>query len=114
MRSQILLLLLVFASAAVFAEDLLNVTNSTTTTVDSPFNADSRMCVFIREWILKAVFMVILLVFLLGIATFSGAAFPQWREKGGMMILGSVGAVILYLIGLPALKFLMGFTVCGL
>ena len=86
-----------------------------TTEIVSPFSNDSRVCIFIREWILKSVFIVILLVFLLGVAVMSGAAFPDWRDQGSKMILGSLGAVILYLIGLPALKFLMGVSsLCGL
>lgn len=83
--------------------------------IETPYAADSRICIFIREWILKTVFVVILLVFLLGVAVMSGAAFPEWRDHGSKMILGAVGAVILYLLGLPALKFLMGVqTLCGM
>lgn len=97
----------------------VNVTTGLTTTnsteITSPFSNDSRVCIFIREWILKSVFIVILLVFLLGVAVMSGAAFPDWRDHGSKMILGAVGSVILYLIGLPALKFLMGVSsLCGL
>ena len=65
--------------------------------------------------VLLTVQTLILLVFLTGVAIISGAAFPEWRNYGSKMVLGSIGAVILYLIGLPALKFLMGVNnVCGL
>ena len=93
---------------------ITGVTNDTGL-IQNPFDANSRVCVFVRDWILKAVFVIILLVFLTGVAIISGAAFPEWRNYGSKMVLGSIGAVILYLIGLPALKFLMGVNnVCGL
>ena len=108
----------VFAQEAINVTDVnvtTNLTGTTTTEIDSPFANDSRVCIFIREWILKSVFVVILLVFLLGVAVMAGAAFPDWRDHGSKMILGALGAVILYLIGLPALKFLMGVSsLCGL
>lgn len=109
---------------AMFAQEAINTTEVNVTSglstisptdINSPFADNSRVCVFIREWILKSVFIVILLVFLLGVAVMAGAAFPEWRDHGSKMILGAVGAVILYLIGLPALKFLMGVNgLCGL
>lgn len=115
MRAYLLLALLISASAIIFAEELINTTNdSGTTVIESPWAEGSKICIFLKEWILKGVFAVIFLMFILGIAIMSGAAFPQWREKGGLMILGSVGAVILYYIGLPVLKLFMGSTVCGL
>jgi hypothetical protein len=84
-------------------------------TIDDPFAADSRVCIFITQWILKLVFVVILLAFLLGVAIISFGVFPEWRDHGSKLIIGSIGAVVLYLIGLPALKFLMGVkTICGL
>ena len=73
-----------------------------------------KICVFITDWILRAVFMIVLLVFITGIAIISGAAFPEWRNYGSKMILGSIGAVVLYIIGIAALKFLMGMSLCGL
>jgi hypothetical protein len=107
---------------ALFAQEFINTTTvnvttnlTATTTIDSPFADNSRVCIFIKEWVLKSVFIVILLVFLLGVAVMAGAAFPDWRDHGSKMILGSLGAVVLYLIGLPALKFLMGVSgLCGL
>lgn len=116
MRAILISILLISAISIGFAEEIINLTNasSTGTTVELPWNPDSRVCVFLREWVLKGVFMVITLVFLLGVAAISGAAFPQWREKGGMMILGALGAVLLYLIGMPALKFLTQTSFCGL
>ncbi len=91
-------------------------TNSTgSTVVDDPFAADSRVCILISNWILKLVFVVILLAFLLGVAVISFGVFPEWRDHGSKLIIGSIGAVVLYLIGLPALKFLMGVSsICGL
>lgn len=86
----------------------------TISSVDSPWGTDSKICVFIREWILKGVFIIIFLVFLLGVATISGAAFPEWRNYGSKMIMGSLGAVILYILGSSALRFFMGVSVCGL
>ena len=122
--SVLALMAAVCLSPLVFAQDAntsldVNVTISGTTNdttlIQSPFDANSRVCIFVREWILKAVFIIILLVFLTGVAVISGAAFPEWRNYGSRMILGSLGAVILYLIGLPALKFLMGVnSLCGL
>jgi len=112
-----LLVLVIISASVAFAEELLNDSGGANTTaieITDPFSPGTRLCIFVREWILKGVFLVVFLVFLVGIATFSGAAFPQWREKGGMMILGAIGAVILYLIGMPSLKFLMGISVCGL
>ena len=116
MRAQIMLLLLICTAAFAFAEELIgNDTSNNTQYVTSPFaDPNSTICIFLKEWVLKGVFAVIFLMFILGIAIMSGAAFPQWREKGGMMILGSVGAVILYYIGIPVLKLFMGSTICGL
>jgi len=120
----VLALAALLLTPAMFAQEAINITEVNVTTaltgansteITSPFSNDSRVCIFIREWILKSVFIVILLVFLLGVAVMSGAAFPEWRDSGSKMILGAVGAVILYLIGLPALKFLMGVSsLCGL
>ncbi|MEM4196866.1 MAG: hypothetical protein QXV64_01960, partial [Candidatus Anstonellaceae archaeon] len=56
----------------------------------------------------------ILLVFILGVAVFSGAAFPEWRNYGVKMILGPLAAVVLYIIGISALNFFMGQPICGL
>lgn len=114
-----LMLALIVGASAIYAEDLIGTANTTNTTltdntINSPWDASSKPCIFLREWILKGVFAVIFLVFVLGVAVMSGAAFPNWREKGGMMILCSIGAAILYVIGVPALKFLMGYSVCGL
>jgi hypothetical protein len=118
MRGILLLMLIVSAATIAFSEDLINDTSNATTVnatnvVESPWTQDSKICIFLREWILKGAFLVILMMFILGVAIFSGAAFPQWREKGGMMILGAIAAVILYNIGLPVLKLFMGGTVCG-
>ncbi len=113
LMAAVLLAPAVFAQAEVNAT--VNISASNDTLIQNPFDANSRVCVFVKDWILKAVFVVILLVFLTGVAIISGAAFPEWRNYGSKMVLGSIGAVILYLIGLPALKFLMGVNnVCGL
>lgn len=90
-------------------------TTGSTVVVEDPFAANSRVCIFISQWILKLVFVVILLAFLLGVAIISFGVFPEWRDHGSKLIIGSIGAVVLYLIGLPALKFLMGVgSICGL
>ncbi|MCL6089309.1 MAG: hypothetical protein M1530_04085 [Candidatus Marsarchaeota archaeon] len=96
--------------------DLTQGSNATgSVVVDDPFAADSRVCILISNWILKLVFVVILLAFLLGVAVISFGVFPEWRDHGSKLIIGSIGAVVLYLIGLPALKFLMGVSsICGL
>ncbi len=114
------LMAMVLLAPAVFSQQEVNVTvnlttSNDTTLIQNPFDANSRVCIFVRDWILRAVFVIIFLVFLTGVAIISGAAFPEWRNYGSKMVLGSIGAVILYLIGLPALKFLMGVpNVCGL
>lgn len=119
--SVLALMLSVLLAPAVFAQQqevnaTVNISASNDTgLIANPFDANSRVCIFVRDWILKAVFVVIFLVFLTGVAIISGAAFPEWRNYGSKMVLGSIGAVILYLIGLPALKFLMGVNnLCGL
>jgi len=83
-------------------------------TMESPWTENSKICIFVREWILKGMFLVVFLVFLTGVAVISGAAFPQWRDYGSKMILGSIGAMVLYILGMQALKFFMGTTLCGL
>lgn len=85
-----------------------------TQNIESPWSDNSKICVFVREWVLKGMFLVVLLVFLAGVATISGAAFPEWRNYGSKMILGSLGAMVLYIIGMQALKFFMGSSICGL
>ncbi|MEM3361704.1 MAG: hypothetical protein QXV83_04305 [Candidatus Anstonellaceae archaeon] len=82
--------------------------------IDSPWNENSKICIFVREWILKGAFLFILLVFILGVAVFSGAAFPEWRNYGVKMILGPLAAVVLYILGISALNFFMGQPICGL
>jgi hypothetical protein len=85
-----------------------------TETIDSPWSDNSKICIFVREWVLKGMFLVVILVFLAGVATISGAAFPEWRNYGSKMIIGSIGAMVLYIIGMQALKFFMGASICGL
>lgn len=121
MRTAALFLMMLLAfSALAFAEELINTTPNATlnatgeSAIASPWERNSKVCIFLREWVLKGVFLVIILVFLTGVATISGAAFPEWRNYGSQMIVGSILAVILYTIGLPALSFFMGGTVCGL
>jgi hypothetical protein len=106
-------------SPVVYAQELNN--SSLTASLDNTVygqnplsDKNGKICVFITDWILRAVFMVVLLVFLTGVAIISGAAFPEWRNYGSKMILGSIGAVFLYIIGIAALKFLMGMSLCGL
>jgi hypothetical protein len=82
--------------------------------IESPWAENSKICIFVREWILKGAFLFIMLVFILGVAVFSGAAFPEWRNYGTKMILGPIAAVILYVIGISALNFFMGYSICGL
>lgn len=102
------------------SNDTINVTNVTgvvltgTENIESPWTENSKICVFVREWILKGMFLVVLLVFLAGVATISGAAFPEWRNYGSKMIIGSLGSMVLYIIGMQALRFFMGTSVCGL
>ncbi|MFA5108842.1 MAG: hypothetical protein WC492_04925 [Candidatus Micrarchaeia archaeon] len=81
---------------------------------DSPWSENSKVCIFVREWVLKGMFLIVLLVFLTGVAAISGAAFPEWRNYGSKMIMGSIAAMVLYIIGMQALKFFMGTTICGL
>lgn len=88
--------------------------NSGSEVMESPWTENSKICIFVREWVLKGMFLVVFLVFLAGVATISGAAFPQWRDYGSKMILGSLGAMVLYILGMQALKFFMGTTLCGL
>jgi hypothetical protein len=127
MRLQIFALMavfLLFNIGAVFAENDTSDTDEVSDlslTVDgeieviaSPWEKDSKICIFMREWIQKGMFLVIWLVFLLGVATISGAAFPDWRNYGSKMILGSIGAMILYILGMQALKFFMGTNICDL
>lgn len=126
MRCKAFMLLMLALSAMLIAPAIAQETNVTVNlvqgadagsanTIDDPFAADSRVCIFITQWILKLVFVVILLAFLLGVAIISFGVFPEWRDHGSKLIIGSIGAVVLYLIGLPALKFLMGVkTICGL
>ena len=83
-------------------------------TIESPWTENSKICIFVREWILKGMFLVVFLVFLTGVAVISGAAFPQWRDYGSKMVLGSLGAMVLYILGMQALRFFMGTTICGL
>ena len=112
-----MLLPLTLAQETNVTVDLTQGTNTTGSTVgvEDPFAADSRVCILISNWILKLVFVVILLAFLLGVAVISFGVFPEWRDHGSKLIIGSIGAVVLYLIGLPALKFLMGVSsICGL
>ena len=107
---------------SVFAQEDVNQTDSNTQlvvvsnsqTIDSPWAENSKICIFVREWILKGLFLVVLLVFLAGVATISGAAFPEWRDYGSKMVLGSIGSMVLYIIGMQALRFFMGTTICGL
>jgi hypothetical protein len=107
---------------SVFAQEDVNQTDSNTQlvvvsnsqTIDSPWAENSKICIFVREWILKGMFLVVLLVFLAGVATISGAAFPEWRDYGSKMVLGSIGSMVLYIIGMQALRFFMGTTICGL
>jgi len=94
-------------------EAQLNITTGENT-IESPWTENSKICIFVREWVLKGMFLVVFLVFLTGIATISGAAFPQWRDYGSKMILGSLGSMVLYILGMQALKFFMGTTLCGL
>ncbi|MCX8163607.1 MAG: hypothetical protein N3D10_03590 [Candidatus Micrarchaeota archaeon] len=82
--------------------------------IESPWAENSKICVFVREWVLKGAFLFIILVFIAGVATFSGAAFAEWRNYGVKMILGPIAAVILYIIGISALNFFMGGPICGL
>lgn len=128
MRIQILALMavfLLFNMGAVFAEnqtdddgddvsDLALTVDGEVEVIQSPWAKDSKICIFMREWIQKGMFLVIWLVFLLGVATISGAAFPDWRNYGSKMILGSIGAMILYILGMQALKFFMGTNICDL
>jgi len=94
--------------------------NSTGTMFDgdntmlSPWADDGKICFFVREWVQKGMFLVILLVFLTGVATISGAAFPEWRDYGSKMILGALGSMVLYILGLGALNLFMGVKICGL
>jgi len=112
----------IIATSFVFAQDVnqtqvvenLTVTSAPVEFVDSPWAQNSKICVFVREWILKGMFLVVFLVFLAGVATISGAAFPQWRDYGSKMVLGSIGAMVLYILGMQALRFFMGTTMCGL
>ena len=82
--------------------------------MEDPWAAEGKICTFINVFIKTPVMIIIFLVFLLGVATISGAAFPQWRNYGSKMLLGSIGAAILYIVGMSALKFLTGVNVCGL
>lgn len=91
----------------------LNITSGDST-IDTPWHENSKICIFVREWVLKGMFMVVFLVFLTGVAVISGAAFPQWRDYGSKMILGSLGSMVLYILGMQALRFFMGTTICGL
>ncbi len=120
-REAIIGLFLLALVAGLWAQDVIgnNTTNptpvfSSVSSVDSPWTSDSKICVLVREYVLKTVFLIIFLIFLAGVATISGAAFPQWRNYGSQMIIGSIGAVILYIIGSSALRFLLGTSVCGL
>ena len=118
------MLALVFLMPVAYSQDANNTTLGTNSTVDDSSNVTyetnplsdphGKICIFITDWILRAVFMVVLLVFICGVAIISGAAFPEWRNYGSKMILGSLGAVVLYIIGIAALKFLMGMSLCGL
>ena len=108
-------------SAMAFAQDTeqtqipANLTiTSGDSTMDSPWAENSKICIFVREWILKGMFLVVFLVFLTGVAVISGAAFPQWRDYGSKMVLGSIGSMVLYILGMQALRFFMGTTICGL
>src|SRR3989344_259919 len=113
-------LVLLAASLALFAQSNqtalnanLNITSGDSV-MESPWTENSKICIFVREWVLKGMFLVVFLVFLAGVATISGGAFPEWRDYGSKMILGSLGAMILYILGTQALRFFMGTTICGL
>ena len=109
--------LMVLLAGLPWAQDGQNTSVNLTTgsvQIDSPWAENSKVCILVREWILKGMFLVIFLVFIAGVATISGAAFPEWRNHGSKMIMGSLGAMILYIVGMQALKFLMGTTMCGL
>ena len=106
-------LALVLAGIALAEENATNTTNATTLTID-PWAKEGKVCTFINVFIKTPVFIIIFLVFLLGVATISGAAFPQWRNYGSKMVLGSIGAALLYIIGMAALRFLTDSNVCGL
>ncbi len=115
------LILAVSLTPVAFAQEVNNTTinasgdSSSVTYETNPLSdKNGKICVFITDWVLRAVFMVVLLVFICGVAIISGAAFPEWRNYGSKMILGSLGAVVLYIIGIAALKFLMGMSLCGL
>ncbi|MFH0926979.1 MAG: hypothetical protein V1822_00165 [Candidatus Micrarchaeota archaeon] len=116
----VLALVVLIGSFAVFAQSNQTAINANLTitsgdqTIDSPWTENSKICIFVREWVLKGMFLVVFLVFLTGIATISGAAFPQWRDYGSKMILGSLGAMVLYILGMQALRFFMETSICGL
>ncbi len=88
--------------------------NTTAVTMNDPWAKDGKICTFINVYIKTPVMIILFLVFLLGVATISGAAFPQWRNYGSKMLLGSIGAAVLYIVGMSALQFLTGLNVCGL
>lgn len=117
--SVLAMMAIVCLAPAVYAQGANN--SSLTASIDNTVyeqnplsDPHGKICTFITDWILRAVFMVVLLVFLTGVAIISGAAFPEWRNYGSKMILGSIGAVFLYIIGIAALKYLMGMSLCGL
>ncbi len=92
----------------------LNQTADTSVTVIDPWAANGRLCGFINTFIKTPVFVVIFLAFLLGIAIVSFGAFPEWRDHGSKLILGSVGAAVLYILGSFALRYLLQTSICGL
>ncbi|MFH1306037.1 MAG: hypothetical protein ABIH83_00065 [Candidatus Micrarchaeota archaeon] len=111
--------MLLMLSSILIAQDA-NATNTTGVVftgadeIDSPWAESSKICIFVREWVLKGMFLVVLLVFLGGVATISGAAFPEWRNYGAKMVLGPIVAMVLYVLGTQALRFFMGTTICGI
>ena len=92
----------------------LNQTADNSTTVIDPWAPSGRLCGFINTFIKTPVFVVIFLAFLLGIAIVSFGAFPEWRDHGSKLILGSVGAAVLYILGSFALRYLLQTSICGL
>ena len=92
----------------------LNQSVDNSTTVIDPWAANGRLCGFINTFIKTPVFVVIFLALLLGIAIVSFGAFPEWRDHGSKLILGSVGAAVLYILGSFALRYLLQASICGL
>ncbi|VVB57550.1 Uncharacterised protein [uncultured archaeon] len=117
-RFMLILILTATIAPLLMAQEVnvtLNLTSADNgTTAINPWAADGRLCGFINTFIKTPVFVVIFLAFLLGIAIVSFGAFPEWRDHGSKLILGSVGAAVLYILGTFALRYLLQTSICGL